>query len=124
MVDVNMVAQEHELVRMLVGTYLMAFVAGVVDATTYFSLMTDKALTTHLSGTTLKIGIYLAGEDYEYFWQLSVMFLCFFAGSICTGALTRRAELKSLHLLANCLMVRLPLTVEVTTRLDMLIQRA
>ena len=55
------VAKEHEVLPLLLCTYLMTFFSGMVDGTTFISSVTN-VLPTHLTGTSVKIGIYF-GES-------------------------------------------------------------
>lgn len=97
--------EDHELYRLLIATYLAAFFSGMVDGATFLSSVTS-VLTTHLTGATAKGGIYLVnGQADEEGWEMCTYVLVFFSGSLLSGVLTRRGELKSLVLLCNCFLV-------------------
>lgn len=98
------VAKEHEVLPLLLCTYLMTFFSGMVDGTTFISSVTN-VLPTHLTGTSVKIGIYFAENMIqELGGPMLGMLVSFFAGSLAAGVASRSKESKSLLTLSWCLL--------------------
>jgi hypothetical protein len=100
------VAKDHEIFKLLLCTYQMTFFSGMVDAITWLSTVT-ATLPTHLTGHSVKIGIYFAGNMIEELGgPMFAMLVSFFAGSLAAGVASRSPESKTLMTMSWCLLVR------------------
>lgn len=100
------VAKDHEIFKLLLCTYMMTYFSGMVDGITWLSSVT-ATLPTHLTGTSVKIGIYFAGNMIEELGgPMFAMLVSFFAGSLAAGVASRSPESKTLMTLSWCLLVR------------------
>ena len=100
------VAKDHEIFKLLLCTYMMTFFSGMVDAVTWLSTVT-ATLPTHLTGTSVKIGIFFASNMIqELGGPMFAMVVSFFGGSLLAGVASRSPESKTIMTLSWCLLVR------------------
>jgi len=98
------VAKDHEIFKLLLCTYMMTFFSGMVDAVTWLSTVT-ATLPTHLTGTSVKIGIFFASNMIqELGGPMFAMVVSFFGGSLLAGVASRSPESKTLMTLSWCLL--------------------
>lgn len=75
-----------------VGTWLLAFVAGMVNVVGFLSL--SQQAVTHLTGTTSLLAIAVIEHDAHHMILLGAILLAFFLGSLISGLIIRDQVLR------------------------------
>lgn len=74
------------------GTWLLAFVAGMVNVVGFLSI--SQQAVTHLTGTTSLLAIAVIENDVHHMILLSAILLAFFLGSLTSGLIIRDKVLR------------------------------
>ena len=76
----------------LVGGVLLAFLAGIINATGFLGVQHQGI--THLTGTTTMLGIAVAQGDFARVGHFALLIAAFMAGCAASGAIIRDATLR------------------------------
>jgi len=77
---------------MLVGGALLAFLAGIINATGFLGVQHQGI--THLTGTTTMLGIAVAQGDFARIGHFALLIAAFMGGCAASGAIIRDATLR------------------------------